>query len=146
MKYISHIVLEDHRPFSYRDFLRFEVDGNEYRMQHGTFRNKISYLIRAEKVVLSYNAGIAFYTLKGVIFGKPKLMMTPNRTGVQDPIIKLIESLSMERRALHDIRLRFNVPDIWSILSTSSQLVVDPVSKDIRLACLLKLQYTRQTQ
>jgi len=72
MKYISHIVLEDHRPFSYRDFLQFEVDGNEYRMQHGTFRNKISRLIRAEKIVLSYNAGIAFYTLKGIIFGKPK--------------------------------------------------------------------------
>jgi hypothetical protein len=47
MKHISNIVLEEHRPFSYRDFLRFEVDGKEYRMQHGTFRNKISQLIRA---------------------------------------------------------------------------------------------------
>ena len=73
MKYISHIVLEDHRPFSYRDFLRFEVEGKEYRMQHGTFRNKISQLICEEKVELSYNAGIAFYTLKGIIFGKPKI-------------------------------------------------------------------------
>jgi len=121
MKYISHIVLEEHRPFSYRDFLRFEVDGKEYRMQHGTFRNKISHLIRAEKIVLSYNAGIAFYTLKGVIFGKPRITMTPNRTGVpQDPIIKLIESLPMDRRALHDIRLRFNVPGIWSILASGT--------------------------
>ena len=53
MKYISHIVLEEHRPFSYQDFLRFEVDGKEYRMQHGTFRNKISQLIRAEKSSIS---------------------------------------------------------------------------------------------
>ena len=63
--------------------------------------------------------------------------MTADRTGVplhlQDPIIKLIQNLPMERRALHDIRFRFQVSDIWSILSTSSQLVVDPVSKDIRL-------------
>lgn len=142
MKYISHIVLEDHRPFSYQDFLRFEVDGKEYRMQHGTFRNKISWLIHAEKVELSYNAGTAFYTLKGIIFGKPKLMMTPNRTGVplQDPILKLIQNLPLDKRALHDIRLRFQVPGIWSILSAgttttanSEGLQIDPVSKDIRL-------------
>jgi hypothetical protein len=39
----------------------------------------------------------------------------------------------MDRRVLHDIRFRFEVSDIWSILSTGSQLVVDPISKDIRL-------------
>jgi hypothetical protein len=140
MKHIAHIVLEEHRPFSYLDFLQFEVDGKEYRMQHGTFRNKISGLIRAHKVELAYNGGVAFYTLKGVSFGKPKSLMTPNRTGVQDPIIKLIQNLPMERRALHDIRLRFNLPNIWStILSSTSTnnysegLQVDPISKDIRL-------------
>ena len=35
MKHISYIVLEEHRPFSYGDFRQFEVDGKEYRMQHG---------------------------------------------------------------------------------------------------------------
>jgi hypothetical protein len=133
MKHISHIVLEDHRPFSYRDFLRFEVEGKEYRMQHGTFRNKISHLTREKKVELAYNAGIAFYTLKGIIFGKTKLMMTPNRIGVQDPILKLIQNLPLDKRALHDIRFRFQVHGIWPILSTTSQVTVDPRSKDIRL-------------
>ena len=101
-------------------------------MQLGTIRNKISHLTREKKVELTYNTGIALYALKGITFGKPKFMMTPNRTGVQDPIIKLIEDLPMDRRALHDIRFRFEVHDIWSILSTNSQLMVDPVSKDIR--------------
>jgi hypothetical protein len=69
--------------------------------------------------------------------------MTPNRTGVQDPILRLIQDLPTERRALHDIRLRFRVPNIWStILSSTSTnannyseglLHVDPTSKDIRL-------------
>jgi hypothetical protein len=140
MKYISYVVLEEHRPFSYLDFLQFEVDGKEYRMQHGTFRNKISELIRAQKVELAYNTGIAFYTLKGISFGKPKFPMTPNRTGVQDPILKLIQNLPIERRGLHDIRFRFKVPNIWStILSSTSNnypeglLRVDPTRKDIRL-------------
>jgi hypothetical protein len=154
MKYISHIVLEDHRPFSYRDFLRFEVDGKEYRMQHGTFRNKISQLMHAEKVELAYNSVVAFYTLKGIIFGKPKITMTPDRTGVplQDPILKLIQNLPMDKRALHDIRLRFQVPGIWSILSAgtttanSEGLQIDPVSKDIRLkACEIEDLLIRTT-
>ncbi|MBV9176187.1 MAG: hypothetical protein JO297_04040 [Nitrososphaeraceae archaeon] len=120
MKHISHIVHEEHRPFSYQDFLRFTVDEKEYETAHGTFRNKISQLMRDGKVELAYNAGIAFYTLKGVSFGKPKFTMTPNRTGVpQDPIIKLIESLPMDRRGLHDIRCRFEAHGIWSVLSTA---------------------------
>ena len=53
MKYISHIVLEDHRPFSYQDFLQFRVDEKEYKIAHGTFRNKISKLIRDEKVEIA---------------------------------------------------------------------------------------------
>ncbi|HEY6885759.1 MAG TPA: hypothetical protein VI278_17130, partial [Nitrososphaeraceae archaeon] len=135
MEHICYIVHEEHRPFSHRDLLRFTVDEKEYKIAHGTFRNKISQLMREGKVELAYNAGIALYTLKGITFGKPKFTMTPNHTGVplQDPIIKLIKSLPMDRGALHDIRLRFNVPGIWSILSTGSQLMVDPISKDIML-------------
>jgi hypothetical protein len=61
-------------------------------------------------------------------------MMTPDRTGVQDPILELIHNLATERRALHDIRLRFQVPGIWSVLSTgtatnSEGLPVDPISR-----------------
>jgi hypothetical protein len=135
LEHMRSITYAEHRPFSFLDFLRFEVNGKEYKMQHGTFRNKIMQLLREHKVELAYNAGIAFYTLKGIAFGKPKFTMTPNRTGVpQDPIIKLIQNLPMDRRALHDIRFRLQVPGIWSILSTSSQLVaIDPISKDIRL-------------
>ena len=39
----------------------------------------------------------------------------------------------MERRALHDIRFKFQVPGMWSILSATSQVTVDLTSKDIRL-------------
>jgi hypothetical protein len=59
MKYISYIIHEERRPFSYRDFLRFTVDQKEYKIAHGSFRNKISQLTHADKVELAYNAGIA---------------------------------------------------------------------------------------
>ena len=40
--HMQRIVRGEKRPFCYRDFLEFEVDGKKYSMTHGTFRNKIS--------------------------------------------------------------------------------------------------------
>ena len=171
MQHISYIVFTEKRPFSYLDFLRFEIGGKEYGMTHGTFRNKVSELMKADKVDLEYRSTLAFYTIKGVNFGKIKsnevmmnAMMTPNRTEVLQchchchhhndkvmdktinpftpPIYDIIENLPLDKKSLHDIHMRFEVPDIWSILSSllnvsdSQQqqfLRVNPISKDILL-------------
>lgn len=39
-QHMAYIVSEG-RPFSFKDFLCFEEDGKEYRMRHGTIRNKL---------------------------------------------------------------------------------------------------------
>jgi hypothetical protein len=132
-KHMVSIVHCENRPFSYRDFMTFEIDGKEYRMTHGTFRNKISRLKKAGKVESDYNAGMAFYTLTGKRFGRP---VTPNHTGVYHPKMdsfsKLIDNLTTDRAALHDIRLKFKVPNIWHMLSFIHQeLPVNQRSKDI---------------
>ena len=132
-EHMAYLVFAENRPFSYADFLRFEVDEKEYSMTHGTFRNKITHLVRSEKVEVAYRSGPAFYTLKGMRFGKHKLM-TPDHTGMptsNNPFYMFIKDLPMDKRALHDIRLRFKVNGIWSILS--SKLELHPVSKDISL-------------
>jgi len=41
-EHMAFIVFHEKRPFSYKDFLKFEVDGEIYGMKHGTFRNKIT--------------------------------------------------------------------------------------------------------
>jgi hypothetical protein len=131
-QHIAHIVHEEHRPFSYQDFLHFEVDGMEYNMTHGTFRNKVSRLVKEGIVELSYSSGLAFYTLKGIKFGKP---MTADHTGVASyshPIARIIRNLPFEKAALHDIHLRFDVRDCWALLS-GCPFEPHPVSKDIRL-------------
>jgi hypothetical protein len=136
-RHMASIVFEEHRPFSYRDFLHFEVGGIEYKMTHGTFRNKMSRLVKDGVVELSYNSGLAFYTLKDIKFGKP---MTPNHTGVgvnsshSHPIINTIRSLPFDNAALHNIHLRFQVKGCWSILSESPAYDPHPISKDIRLS------------
>jgi hypothetical protein len=131
--HMAHLVFEEHRPFSYKDFLHFEVDGTEYKMVHGTFRNKISRLVKKGAAEHTYNSGIAFYTLPGTRFGKP---MTANHMGVissSDPIVKLIRNLPLEKSALHDINLRFQGKGYWALLSADSTYAINPISKDILL-------------
>jgi hypothetical protein len=142
-------------------------------MANGTFRNKISQLIKAGKVEREYISGLAFYTIKGVNFGRRKhnsarmmtMMtqpMTPNHMGVSsvttvtdsasssiidpnsDPhrtICNIIQELPSNNNSLHDIHLKFQVPDIWTIISTSSSPLSskykpDLKSKDIALPLL----------
>lgn len=169
MQHMRDIVFTEKRPFSHRDFQIFEVDGKKHYMAHGTFRNKVSQLMKAGEVELEYKTAIGFYTIKGVNFGKRKsrvmmrtpMMMTSNHKEVpychrhchhhkenvvQDtnPLIyNIIENLPLDKKSLHDIHMRFEVPNIWTILSSSSvttnsqqqqqqqQLQTDSFSKDI---------------
>lgn len=82
--HIHHIVYEEHRPFSYLDFIIFEVDGKEYNMAHGTFRNNVSSLMKEGLVEVLYKSNITFYTLRGIKFDKAsRFAMTGNHTGEQ---------------------------------------------------------------
>jgi len=41
---IREIVLLEQRPVCYIDLMKFEINGEKYEMDHGTFRNNISKL------------------------------------------------------------------------------------------------------
>ena len=133
-----YLVVIEHRPCSFLDFIpEFEVNGKVYSIDYGTLRNKISQLIRNGELELDYRTKQAFYTIKGHKFGKHRTMTT-DRMGVQshrnsDPIYNLIQNIPVGIKALHDIRLRFSVRNLSSVLSTNSLLKLDPISKDIRL-------------
>jgi len=134
IEHMTNIVLTEHRPFSFIDFLpHFEVNERKYSIDYGTLRNKFSQLRKNGKIELDYRTKQAFYTMKGQKFGKK--LMTINHLGVQtsDPITKLIFCLPFGKNALHDIHLRFQVKGIWALLSTNSALRINPVSKDLRL-------------
>lgn len=151
-KHIAYIVFTEKRPFSFIDFLKFEVDQEHYNISHGTFRNKISAMLKTGEIEVAYYSKQAFYTIKHVKFATA---MTPDRTGVgspavaaltsktqlqfkrpmrqSDPIYRIIQNLPFNKAAVHDIRLRFKVEQIWSVISTTNVVQVNPVSKDIHL-------------
>ena len=133
--HMQRIVRGEKRPFSYRDFLEFEVDSKKYSMTHGTYRNKISQYVRSGYAQLEYISGPAFYSLKGVHFTKPKPAVTDNRTVVSSlSSVSFIDNLPSQRHSVHDIRLRFKTEGIWSTIhSTHPELIHNEVSKDISL-------------
>jgi hypothetical protein len=99
------------------------------RMTHGTFRNKISKLIKNGMVELSYHSSCAFYTLSGYKFGKP---MTPNPVVVHNnPVYQMLEDIPFDKKSIHDIHLKFNVPDIWQICSLNRDFFRIKRSHDI---------------
>jgi len=100
-------------------------------MSHGTFRNKISKLIKDGIVELSYYSTCAFYTLKGQKFGKS---MTHNHTMVHnDPVYRMLQEIPFEKQSIHDIRLGFKVPKIWQIFSVDPNFHRNKRSQDITI-------------
>ena len=130
-QHIEYLVLKEGRPFCFHDFLNFEVDGLQYHMSNGTFRNKISALVKKGEIEVAYYSSIAFYTIKGVKFART---MIPDHTGgilssssicsphelrciKKHPVYRVIQDTPFEKSALHDIRLRTTVNGIWRLLS-----------------------------
>jgi hypothetical protein len=179
MQHMRYIVSTEKRPFSYLDFLRFEIEGKEYVMKHGTFRNKVSKLMKMNKIEREYHSGLCFYSFKGVHFERRKSKsvvetmmiqpMTANHTEVPHchchchhppnnenvandtvtystpPIYNIIENLPLDKNSLHDIHMRFDVSNIWTLVSSSldadrsqqqeqQQLRLNSISKDILLS------------
>jgi hypothetical protein len=130
-KHIEHITYVERRQFSYRDFLEFKVDGIKHKMAHGTFRNKVSKLIKKGEIYLWCYSGLGFYSIKGHKLYKS---MTDHHTMVStkynNPLYKMLQSLPFDKQSIHDIRLKFKVPRIWKTLS-NSELSMNRRSKDI---------------
>ena len=157
--HIYHLVHDELRPFSYLDFLKFDVDGYEFKMTHGTFRNNISRLVQEGLIEISYKSNIAFYTLRGVKFDKAsRIVMTAGHTGVpcssrsvsvstpsasaisSNPLYRLLRNLPLDKSSVHDIHLRFVSPQIYAIIYSSnskrsfgSNYTINSRSKDILL-------------
>src|SRR5215207_8039314 len=125
LKYINQV---ECRPASYKDFEDLEVEGKPCSIKYGTLRNKISALRKKGAIERYYNSKASFFVIKGVRFGKHK-----NRDLEINKLSNTINSLPNDSRGLHDIHLKFIVPDIWKILSYSGKFKIIRESKDILL-------------
>ena len=130
LKHIQNLVNNDYRPFSFKDLLHFEHDGQFYNPDYGTIRNKLSKFSKEKKIELCYIDTIAFYSLHGRKFGKDSLI-TENPTDVinynnnkhelykakrKHPLYK-IAKYSFGKICIHDIQLSFKSKGLWAFLA-----------------------------
>jgi len=121
--HMSYLVYNEHKPFSYKDFVYFKTNGNTYRMTHGTFRNKISSLIQNGEVEIYVKSNPCFYTLKGHRFGNRK-SMTDNhmevintQTLIHHPLYQILESTTFGERTVHNLHSCFKAMGIYNVIN-----------------------------
>jgi hypothetical protein len=132
-----HIVYDEHKPFSYFDFLDL--------MKPKTYRNKISLLKKEGIVEPDIRSSIAFHTLKGYKFGKPGTLdhTVVFRLNHNDPLYKTLRYIPFGAESIHDIRLRFIAQNIYNLFqkfnfppnnfhcnTTSGDIVIPSFLKD----------------
>jgi hypothetical protein len=84
-------------PFSYRDFLSFNVEDKNYKMKHGTFRNKISKLVKVGEVEPYIWSGQMYYIINGLGFVKSKRSHHPSGVSLNQSLSSSVyENLSSE--------------------------------------------------
>ena len=147
LKHMKSLDNDEQRPFSYLDFLKFEVDNLDYEMSHGQIRNKFSQFTKEKRIMFCYKDKIAFYSLPGRKFGKDKLM-TDNPTDIinfnnnkyelyksirKHLLYTMIKYIPFGKRSIHDIHLCFVSPGLWHYLSNIKyfNLRTDSQSKSI---------------
>jgi hypothetical protein len=146
---MEYITYQLHRPFSYLDFLEFYVDGQRCNVAYGTFRNKISSVFKDEVEVLYYSP-IANYTLKGSpVANSVTGTHTRDTTDTLDlnsfnetnkyshicnhPVYKGIKNLPWGKRSIHDIRLRFEISNLWNYLLSNNHTISNSYNQSIDL-------------
>ena len=127
LKHMKKIVYQDFRPFSFLDFIIFEVDNRTYKLVAGTIRNKFSQFVKEHKIEFCYKDKLAFYSLPRKKFEKDRVM-TVDHTDIlaqvndinsikkiinQHPIYKLINYIPFGKRSIHDLHLIFECKGIW---------------------------------
>ena len=141
-KRITEIVEVEYRPFSSVDFVpKFKAYEKEFPIQKGTFRNKVSEMLKNKRIRVVCYSPQAFYTIRDK---ESSNVMTTNRAGVMpfhdrqryrhlsnDPVYRVIQNIPFGSRALHDIRLKFEAKGIWSKMPLEYDRI--PVSNDIQI-------------
>ena len=132
LKHMKKIVYQDFRPFSFLDFLIFEVDNRTYKLVAGTIRNKFSQFVKKHRIIFCYKDKLAFYSLPGKKFEKDRLMTVDNtdilaeitdlrslkKAIKQHPIYKLIQYTSFGKTNVHDLHFIFKSVGLWKYLVT----------------------------
>lgn len=132
-EHMVYLVFNEHKPFSFKDFMYFEVNGKPYTMDYGTFRNKISKMRQNGEVEVNTKSNPCFYTLTGCRFGNGKVMtdnhmeVISTQTLIHNSLYNILESTTFGERTVHNLHSNFHLTGIYAILSNNHILNIEPI-------------------
>jgi hypothetical protein len=135
---MAYLVFDVKRPFCTNDFLRFVWEGKEYKPSYGTIRNKFTEFNKNGDIEFCFKDINAYYSLKGHKFSKNSMTLN-HRVGnlaisPNHDLYKMLQGMVFDKEAIHNIRLRLEVPNIFSrSLCTLQYFDQDEISRDFRL-------------
>jgi hypothetical protein len=118
LEHLGWLVFSEGRPACYRDFINFQLNGINYSIKQGTIRNNLSQLRRRGEIELAYRSIYAFYTIPGYSYMTPD--HAPVGSGGRRDLAGVINRLAYGTASAHDVRLRFQVKDLYEALSILS--------------------------
>ena len=157
---MKHIVYKENRLFSFLDFTDLLTKGAFRNKMCYKFKNEVElicyspmafYTLKGHNFSNSMTDNHTGGTVDSVGTSSTELTNTTTTTLLQSntnydllpksfrsylcnlPIYRYIKNIPLGRRSIHDIRLRFVVKGLWSLLSNSSKFQILDSSKDISI-------------
>ncbi len=136
--HMAHLNFVEHESFSYFNFMPFEVDGRQYNPKYGTIKNIFS-KFRKESKIKYYRKSIpAFYQLTESNLPIKSMTLThmggiPSVISHNNPLYSKLKNLPMDKRSIHDIRIRLTVPNIYEAFAINTKFPIADYSGDITL-------------
>ena len=138
---MAYLNFSEGEPFSYLNFMPFEVDGRQYCPKYGTIRNILCNFRKEGKIKKYGKSRPACYQLTETDLGKKSMTHThtggmPTVISHNDPIYSKLKNLPMDKQSIHDIRARLTVPNIYEAFAINTTFPIQDYSGDIRF-CLI---------
>jgi hypothetical protein len=130
---MKEIVYNENRPFSYKDFESFPLNGQTFKYSKGHIRNTFSRLHRNKIIEKVYRTNQTFYTIRGVKVGNSVtptyITATPILTFEQRQHLNDLKIHKIYNPAIHDIRLYFVCEGLRSLLLLSNSELLSNIDK-----------------
>lgn len=131
------------RPFTTKDFVPcFEVGAERHNLSQGMYRKMIYHLRKKGLVEVEFHDyPMAYYTLTGIHHGRQ--IPSIHRGGLSNKprtLASLIEGIEFSELAVHDIRLKFSAPNLYSTIRNYH--VQESHSRDIVLVDMKQEDYS----
>ena len=135
---MAYLNFSEGEPFSYLNFMPFEVDGRHYNPKYGTIRNILCKSRKEGKIKKYGKSRPACYQLTESNLGKNSMTHThtgdiPTVISHNDPIYSKLKNLPMDKQSIHDIRASFKASNIYEAFAINTTFPEEHYSGDIRL-------------